>query len=267
MANSDKLAEVVAIIHERDQEFAVFEQAKATGDEEPLWALSTLKQLLEYGESETLEKAVNRAKIAAGNSGMSIKDNFMDGTLFDLPGETLLTKYGALLVIMNADVNKRPVAIAQSYFALQVDRQRLEDEKRLKTRLEVATENHKLAGVAKEVGVENFPKFNGVGVAALYGGLTVAQIQRQKGLTLTQPHLDYAGSEELAANLFRITQTAAALRRQEKKSEQQACDTHRKVGEQVRRVIIQAGNQPPEKLPACTKKIDKLATEVKKSLK
>lgn len=267
MADSNKLAEVVAMLHERDEDFNPFEEAKATGDIEPLWCLSELKRLLEYDESESLEKAVNRAKIAAGNSGMSIKENFKDGSLFDFPGEILLTKYAALLVIMNADVNKPRVAVAQTYFALQVDRQRLEDEKRLKTRLDVATENYKLTGVAKEVGVQDFRKFNGVGVAALYGGLNVTQIQERKGLTASQPHLDYAGSEELAANLFRITQTAAALRRQEEKSEQQACHTHKNVGQSVRNVIIKAGNQPPEKLAACTTKIDKLATHVKKSLK
>jgi DNA-damage-inducible protein D len=205
MANSIKLAEVVAMLHERDEDFNPFEEAKATGDVEPLWCLSELKRLLEYDESESLEKAVNRAKIAAGNSGMSIKENFKDGSLFDFPGEILLTKYAALLVIINADVNKPRVAVAQTYFALQVDRQRLEDEKRLKSRFDVATENYKLTGVAKEVGVQDFRKFNGVGVAALYGGLNVAEIRQRKGLTASQPHLDYAGSEELAANLFRIT--------------------------------------------------------------
>src|SRR5438046_363267 len=90
MANSDRLAEVVAMLHERDEEFRLFDQAKAKDDAEPLWCLSVLKQLLEYDESESLEKAVNRAKIASSNSGMSIKENFKDGSLFDLPGEILL---------------------------------------------------------------------------------------------------------------------------------------------------------------------------------
>lgn len=269
MANTDRLAEVAALLAERDETFRPFEQAQLIleGSEEPLWAVSQIAELLGYGDGENIIKAVNKAKVSAGNAGISLKENFFDGTMFDQAGEIFVTKYAALLIIMNADVRKPAVGIAQSFFALQVDKQRLEDEKRIKTRLDVVTENSKLNGVAKTVGVQDFQKFNGVGVSALYGGKTVAAIQHGKGLKKSQHYLDYAGSEELAANLFRITQTAAALRRQTKSSETVACHTHREVGKNVRRVIIQSGNTPPENLPAATSKVDSLATQVKKNLK
>lgn len=268
MANSDKLAEVSALLAERDEDFRPFELAKVAADaDEPFWALSDLKRLLGYDETESIDKAVNKAKISASNAGISIRDHFRDGTLFEHPGEVYVSKYAATLIAINADVQKLPVAIAQNYFALQVDRQRLEDEKRLKTRFDVANENNKLRGVASDAGVSDFKKFNGVGVSALYGGRSVTQIQSMKGLKSSQPYLDYAGSEELAANLFRITQTAAALRRQSTKSEAIACHTHKTVAKGVRDAIIRAGNTPPENLPAASTKIDKLATDVKRKLK
>lgn len=269
MVNTDRLAEVVALMAERDEEFCDFNDGKlkATGVEETIWALSNLKQLMGYADDEKVDKAVNKAKISASNSDMSIKDNFIEGDLFSAPGEVFVTKYAALLIIMNADVRKPAVSLAQHYFALQVDRQQLEDEKRLKARLDVASENSKLNGAAQESGVVDFQKFNGMGIAALYGNRNVGQIQKMKGLKKHEHYLDFAGSEELAANLFRITQTAAALRRQNSKSEQKACETHQAVGRSVRKVIIDAGNTPPEQLPKATHNVNtRVATRVKKSI-
>jgi DNA-damage-inducible protein D len=267
MANTDKLAEVVAALAERDEEFKPLQEVARDGaDHEKLWSVSHLKKLLGYSSDESIETAVNRAKIAASNSGISIKENFRDGSLFDQPGELFVTKYAAYLIVTGCDAHKPNVALALTYFALQVDRQALEDEKRLRGRLDVATENHKLAGIASDRGVTDFAKFNGVGVSALYGGKCVKQIVDMKRLPKGASYLDYSGSEELAANLFRITQTAAALRRQEMKDEALSCRTHAQVASGVRRAIIAAGNTPPELLPAATKKIDSLATEVSKKL-
>lgn len=264
MANSNKFAEVVAIIAEREEEFKPFEVAAIHfADDEPYWLLSGLKRLLGYSEEGSIQNAVNRAKIAASKVGWSIKEHFVDGSLHDGDGEMFLSKYAALLITVNADPHKIAVSVAQAFFALQTDRQQLEDEKRLKTRLDVATENRKLTGVAQEKGVRNFRKFNGVGISALYGGRSVAHISSMKRLPSKGSFLDYAGSEELAANLFRITQTAASLRRQVASSETQACYTHQRVARGVRQVIVAAGNTPPELLPPASTKIDALATQMK----
>lgn len=267
MADSNKLAEVVAMIVERDEEFAPLANAARPTDDEPVWPLSELKAFLGYGPHEKIDNAVNRAKISAQTAGIMVKEHFIAGDLFDTPGELYLTKYASLLVTLNADPSKDRVAVAQSYFALQTDRQRLEDEKRLRARFEVTDENRKLQGVASGLGVQDFEKFNGVGLSALYGGRSQKQVKAMKGLPPSATLLDHAGSEELAANLFRITQTAAALRRQTVKSESMATDTHRRVGEGVRRAIVSAGNTPPERLPVSQTKIDRLATKVKKELK
>lgn len=267
MANSDKLAEVVAMIVERDEEFAPLEAAARPSGDEPMWPLSRLKEFLGYLVGEKIEPAVNRAKISAQTAGFQIKAHFVSGELFDAPGEIFLSKYASLLVTMNADPAKPKVAIAQSYFALQADKQRLEDEKRLRSRFDVTNENRKLQGVARDRGVEDFEKFNGVGLSALYGGRNQMQVKAMKGLPPAAKLLDHAGSEELAANLFRITQTAAALRRQSERNEDAATRTHERVGASVRNVIVRAGNTPPERLPVSSTKIDNLATKVKKELR
>ncbi|MDC0745349.1 hypothetical protein [Polyangium mundeleinium] len=267
LANSDKLAEVVAMMVERDEEFQPLKEAAKPNGDEPVWPLSRLKECLGYTASEKIDPAVNRAKISAQTAGLSIKEHFVAGDIFDAPGEIFLTKYAALLVTINADPSKEKVAVAQSYFALQADKQRLEDEKRLRTRFDVTNENNKLQGVAADKGVQDFAKFNGVGLYALYGGRNQQKVKSMKGLPPSAQLLDHAGSEELAANLFRITQTAAALRRQTTRSEDIATETHRRVGESVRGVILRAGNTPPERLPVSPTKIDKLATKVKKELK
>lgn len=199
--------------------------------------------------------------------GMPVRDHFIDGNLFDAPGEVFVTKYAAMMILFNADSSKVAVAVAQSYFALLCDKQGLEDEKRIRSRLDVTTENTKLSGVAKETGVQDFQKFNGMGVSGLYGGLNVRQIVARKKLKPGSQHLDFAGSEELAANLFRITQTAAALRRAGRVGEATACRTHEQIGRGIRQAILSAGNRPPEDLPAAGMAIDQTATKVKKSLK
>lgn len=267
MVDSNRLAEVVALIAERDDDFRPLVEAAVPRGEEPLWPLTKLRVFLGYGDGEKIDPALNRAKIAAEKAGFPLREHFVAGDLFDDKGEVYMTKYACLLVTLNADPSKDRVAIAQSYFALQADHQRLEDEKRLRSRFDVASENKVLQGVALDRGVSDFQKFNGVGLYALYGGLNQDRVKTMKGIPRSATLLDHVGSEELAANLFRITQTAAALRRQTAQDETSATDTHRRVAERVRAVITDAGNTPPERLPAATTQIDKLATQTKKRLK
>ncbi len=265
MVHADKLAEVTALLAERDEDFRPFDNAQVSlaGRDEPLWCLDDLKRLLGYGPEESIDGALNRAKTAAATAGISLRENFVAGDALGLPGALYLSKYAATLVTMHADPGKPGAARAQSYFALQVNRQALEDERRVRTRLAVADENKKLSGVAKTMGVKRFAKFHSAGVEALYGGLHIDTIRSLKGLGRKDHYLDFAGSEELAANLFRITQTAAALRRQPIQSGRVANDTHARVAQAVRNVIIEAGNTPPEQLPPARESVDRVAAEVK----
>lgn len=268
MADTNKLVAVVAALAEREDDFRPIEQVGTPvgSDGERLWPLSDLKRVLGYSADANVNGIVDRAKIAANKAGWSIKEHFVPGTLHDADGEIFLSKYAAYLFVTGCDPAMDNVATALTYFALQIDRQAIEDEKRLKTRLDVATENRKLAGVAGDRGVEDFQKFNGVGVSALYGGRTAGQIAAMKRLPKGASYLDYAGSEELAANLFRITQTAAALRRESFKDEARACAVHKQVATGVRSTIRAAGNTLPEHLEPAQVKIDTIATRVAKQI-
>lgn len=263
---SDKLAEVYAMLETRNQEFKPLDDAKVDANGIELWEVDQLRKMLGYGDGESLDPALDRAKIAISKSKLKLADNVISGEQLGYPGQTFVTKYAAILVVFNADVEKPEVATAQAYFALILDKQALEDEKRIRTRFEVNDENRRLAGAARNSGVEDFAKFHGAGISALYGGLSVDRIKVKKGLTKSQQLLDFAGSEELAANLFRITQTRAALERQQRKSERVATDTHKSIGANIRRTIIEAGNTPPENLPPARDGINKVASKKRREL-
>ena len=57
------------------------------------------------------------------------------------------------------------------------------------------------------------------------------------------------GSAELAANLFRATQTEEKLRRENIQGKARANQTHRDVGAKVRQTIKELGGAMPENLP------------------
>lgn len=93
----------------------------------------------------------------------------------------------------------------------------------------------------------------------LYGGLDAKGIHKKKGLKKSQQILDHMGSTELAANLFRATQTEEKLRRENIKGKQKANQTHFEVGKKVRKTIQELGGTMPENLPVADsiKKVEK----------
>lgn len=255
------------MLAERDDDFRMLRDLVVTTDEntgEAFWSLEALCRTLGVTDQRAIDDALARAKITASRANWPLKEHFQSGNMFVPAGDIVISKYAAYLFVMNCNPEQGNVGLAQAYFALQVDRQRLEDERRLKTRLDVANENVKLNGAAKEAGVQDFAKFNGRGIQGLYGELTVPKLLVRKGIPENGILLDYAGSEELAANLFRITQTRAALARQGVRSESVACSTHYTVAKSIRDTIKRAGNTLPEDLPAAEFKIDQLASKTAK---
>ena len=115
---------------------------------------------------------------------------------------------------------------------------------------------------AKNVGVKNYGKFNDYGYMGLYGGETAKDIAKRKGIdSNNQEILDYMGSTELAANLFRITQTDEVLKNNDIIGEENACNTHHMVGQAIRQTIIKVGGTTPEKLPTPEKSIRQIEKE------
>lgn len=108
---------------------------------------------------------------------------------------------------------------------------------------------------------QDYAIFQNKGYQGLYGGLGAKEIHARKGLGKNQKILDHMGSTELAANLFRATQTDEKLRRDEVSGKQAAYDTHYEVGRKVRQTIRELGGTMPEDLPTPEKSIAQIERE------
>ena len=247
------------------------------------WEARELMPLLEYSKWENFHKVIKRAMIACETSSNNINDHFPEFRKPIVGGkgniqkviDYHLSRYACYLIVQNANPRKKSVALGQTYFAIQTRRQEIteleysklsEDEKRLYTRILVNNKNKYLFKTAKEAGVENFGKFNNYGYKGLYNGETAKQIAKRKNIKENEDILDYMGSEELGANLFRITQTEAKLKKDNISNEDDACITHYNVGKTVRKAIEELGGNMPETLPTPEKSIKELEIEELKKI-
>ncbi|MCL4703536.1 DNA damage-inducible protein D [bacterium] len=246
------------------------------------WSSRDFAQVLQYNDYRNFEQVIQKARAACFNSGQRLEDHFVDVTEMVELGRgaqrevktVYLSRYACYLVIQNADPEKDIVALGQTYFAVQTRRQELsdqmiEDERRLLLRDEMTKHNLKLADAAKRAGVVqpiDYAIFQNHGYMGLYGGLTAQNIHQRKGLKKSQQILDHMGSTELAANLFRATQTEEKLRRENILGKDKANLTHRQVGAKVRQTIKELGGTMPEDLPSAVS-IKKLKGKKPRELK
>jgi len=248
------------------------------------WSARELQDVLEYAQWRRFNEVINRAIISCDNSKLEINDHFAKvGKMVGIGSKTSrsiedykLSRYACYLIVQNSDPRKEVVALGQTYFAVQTRRQELtekeysmltEEEKRFYQRSLTKKGNYSLNQAAKKAGVKNFDKFHNAGYKGLYNGETANDIAKRKGLRYREDILDNMGSEELAANLFRITQTESKLKRDNISSEKDANETHYNIGKNIREVIAKNGGTMPEKLPTPKKSLKELEKEQKRQEK
>lgn len=265
---NEKIFEKIKHINAYDQEF---------------WYGRELAEVLEYTKWGNFKRVVEKSKIACENSDFNVLDHFADvGKMVKLGSgaersidDIMLSRYACYLIVQNADARKKVVALGQTYFAQKTRQQELsesfeqltEDRKRLAIRNELKEHNKKLVDAAKDAGVETnieYAIFQNHGYMGLYGGLKAKDIHDRKGLKKSQHILDHMGSTELAANLFRATQTEDKLRRDNVKGKNNANNTHYEVGAKVRKTIEELGGTMPEDLPTPEKSVKTIEKEEKK---
>lgn len=251
---------------------SVFEQIKQIDENgNEFWMARQLSKLLDYTDFRNFVGVIAKAIESCKNSGHNPLDHLVEtnevvsvgsGGIHAYPSYKL-SRYACYLIVQNADPAKEVVALGQTYFAIQTRLQEIrqmdeynqlssEDERRLFLRNEMSKHNTYLAAAAKNAGVQDgldYAIFQNHGYAGLYGGLDAKGIHKKKELKKSQHILDHMGSTELAANLFRATQTEEKLRKENIQGKQKANQTHYEVGSKVRQTIKEIGGTMPENLP------------------
>ena len=247
------------------------------------WYARDLQIALEYKQWRRFESVIKKAILSCEKSGNSVADHFADvGKMVNIGSGTerevkdyMLSRYACYLIVQNGDPRKKVIALGQTYFAVKTRQQELienfdslnEDQKRLSIRQQMKKHNKLLVAAAKDAGVSSqldYAKFQNYGYMGLYNGMKAQDIKKHKGLEKGQDILDHMGYEELAANLFRATQTEAKLRRENIQGKSRANQTHYEVGAKVRQTIADLGGTMPENLPTPPKSIKQIEREQKK---
>ncbi len=273
----------------KNADASLFQSIRHTApDGQEYWSARELAQVLGYRAWEPFLLALDRARTSCETSRQAVAEHFQ-ATVETVesganPVQTIeiedvrLSKFASYLLIQNADPALETVALAQAYFVVQINRAEQQDElaglteaqRRLYLRGEISSHNRLLASAARNAGViraTDFAIFQDHGYMGLYAGERASDIHTRKGLKKGQPILDHMDSEELAANLFRATQTTAKLRREGVEDKSAANQTHFEVGREVRETIKRLGGTMPENLPTPAESIGQLEQKEKQRLK
>ena len=242
------------------------------------WNARELMKALKYSEYRKFLPVIKKAIVSCENSNENVNNHFAYAAGMINLGkggkrqvdDYKLSRYACYLIAQNGDSRKSVIALAQTYFAIQTRKQELfekeyntlsEDEKRLYKRKQTKTSNYSLNQAAKKAGVKNFDKFHNYGYKGLYNGETADDIAKRKGLRYREDILDNMCSVELAANLFRITQTEEKMKNDNIKGESNANKTHYNMGRDIRKFIEKQGGTMPEDLPTPDKSLKELERE------
>lgn len=272
------------IIKYNEQTFESIKHISENGEE--YWLARELMLVLDYKRWDKFLNIIEKAKNACKGSNNILSEHFSQvGKMINIAngavrniGDIKLSRYACYLIAQNGDSRKKAIALAQTYFAIKTRQQEIsenynilsEEQKRLAIRNEIVEHNKSLADSANKAGVctsKEYAIFQNKGYQGLYGGLGAKEIHKKKGMKKNQKILDHMGSTELAANLFRATQTDEKLRRENIKGKEKAYQTHFEVGKKVRQTIKELGGTMPEDLPTPEKSIKEIEKEHQKLIK
>ena len=259
----------------------IFESIKHVDDEgNEYWYARELQKVLEYNQWRKFNGVIKKAINSCKASNYVTSDHFVGADKMINLGkggqrkvsDYKLSRYACYLIAQNGDSRKKVIALAQTYFAIQTRKHELleqeynnltDDEKRFYQRDLTKKGNYSLNQTAKKAGVKNFDKFHNAGYKGLYNGETANDIAKRKGLRYREDILDNMGSDELIANLFRISQTNQKLINDNVQGEGNANDVYYNVGKEVRNTIKRIGGTMPEDLPTPDKSLKELEKENK----
>lgn len=246
------MSEDLEVFHP-DRERAGFE-ARGRDNGFRHWMASDLVDLLEYASMHPVIQAVNRAMLACNQLGIHLDDNFVPVKTPDGGKDYKLSRFACYLTVMNGDPKKRRVAEAQAYFATMAEacrrhQQETEAVERVAIRGEVSDGEKSLSATAGARGVQNFALFQNAGYRGLYN-MDLWQLRSRKAVPEGRSPLDFMGKTELAANLFRITQTDERIKAHNVRGEQRLRGEAEAVGKAVRETMRQISGVRPEDLPA-----------------
>ena len=252
------------------------------------WLARELQEVLQYKEWRNFERVIDTAKIACKISQHEITDHFVEvNKTVPMPSNAKpknikdyqLTRYACYLIVMNGDPRKEVIAHGQTYFAVKTRQQEFndlytqltEEDKRLFLRGDIKQKNMLLAEAAHKAGIITpleYAIFQDYGYRGLYDGETAKDIAHRKGINAERESiLDYMGSLELAANLFRIAQTEDVLRNNKVSDPEIAQTTHYKIGASIRKQMQEVGATMPERLPKPECSIKEIEKEKKNQIK
>ena len=219
------------------------------------WYASDLSNMLGYANFKTFEKAVNKAMTTCNTLNINIFDNFEqvqrveNGKVFR---DYKLSRFACYLSAMNADNKMLLVAKAQAYFAtlagaIQNYLKEVDNVERLIIREEVSEREKSLSAVAHQHGVTHYGYFQSAGYRGMYNK-NIAELKAMRQVEDDRSLLDFMGKEELAANLFRITQTELKIKQEKLRGQQKLETAAFDVGQKVRQTMIDISNVLPENL-------------------
>ena len=244
------------------------------------WFARELMPVLEYKEWRKFEKVIKKAMEACVGSNYNALDHFvLKDKMVSIGSNTVrkiqdykLSRYACYLIVQNCNPRIKIIALAQTYFAIQTRKQELlekdynllsEDEKRLYQRILTKKGNESLNITARNVGVKDFGRFHNSGYKGLYNGETANDIAKRKNLRYREDILDNMCSDELIANLFRISLTDQKIKNEKINNDKDANDAHYSVGSDIREIIKKQGGTLPEDYPTPEKSLKEIEKENK----